>query len=195
MKLPANFALPPNAKVTTVNMAKIEDAMKQDRPIESIASPLTAIVHVKTHNPLNGRRSWQAEHSASKKQINAVWASLVEYSRYATFFAQGCMVVLTRCSAGQLDGDNLQAALKHIRDGVAQWLFGGEVGRHDDNPKVVWKYEQEKAKRGQHFVRIAFHALSQTTVLVPSTPSVAEPLPASDELSPAPPPRHLLWPP
>jgi hypothetical protein len=46
---------------------------------------------------------------------------------------------MTRISPRQLDSDNLAAALKAVRDGIASWL------RIDDgSPLVEWRYEQEK---------------------------------------------------
>ena len=50
-------------------------------------------------------------------------------------------VVLTRVSARQLDTDNLAAAFKACRDGVADWL-----GVPDNNPGITWEYGQRKGK-------------------------------------------------
>ncbi len=56
------------------------------------------------------------------------------------------VVRLTRVAPRQLDSDNLQGALKHVRDGVADWL------RIDDaTPLVAWQYAQEK---GEPSVRV-----------------------------------------
>ena len=59
-------------------------------------------------------------------------------------------VTVTRCSAGELDShDNLRTALKHVVDGVADFL-----GCHDNDPRITWTYAQEKTKRGTHAVKI-----------------------------------------
>lgn len=49
------------------------------------------------------------------------------------------LIRLTRVSPGELDGDNLQGALKAVRDAIASWL------RVDDaTPLIRWEYAQEK---------------------------------------------------
>lgn len=53
-------------------------------------------------------------------------------------------VTLVRISAGTLDDDNVRAALKAVRDGVADAL-----GVDDRDPAVRWQYAQHKAGRGQ----------------------------------------------
>lgn len=56
------------------------------------------------------------------------------------------VVRLTRVAPRVLDGDNLQGALKAVRDGLALWL------RVDDaSPLVRWEYGQEK---GEPSVRV-----------------------------------------
>jgi hypothetical protein len=53
-------------------------------------------------------------------------------------------VTLTRVSPGKLDEhDNLPSAFKHIVDALAAWL-----GLDDSDPRVTWRYAQQKCKRG-----------------------------------------------
>jgi hypothetical protein len=54
-----------------------------------------------------------------------------------------CVVILTRQGPTrvQLDGDNLQGALKAVRDVVANWL-----GVDDADERVRWEYMQAKSK-------------------------------------------------
>ena len=59
-------------------------------------------------------------------------------------------VRITRLSAGELDDDNLRAALKSIRDGVAD-AFGTDDAR---SSRLKFEYAQEKCKRGAYVVRI-----------------------------------------
>lgn len=55
-----------------------------------------------------------------------------------------CVITLTRVAAGTLDAhDNLPSAFKHIVDGLASWL-----GVDDSDPRVAWRYQQQKCKRG-----------------------------------------------
>ena len=51
-------------------------------------------------------------------------------------------VTITRIAPRELDDDNLQAAAKGIRDGVADGL--GLAG--DRHPGLTWIYKQEKGK-------------------------------------------------
>lgn len=50
-----------------------------------------------------------------------------------------CIVTLTRVAPRALDDDNLRAALKSCRDGVADRL-----GIDDRDPRVEWRYGQAK---------------------------------------------------
>lgn len=58
-------------------------------------------------------------------------------------------VTLTRVSPRKCDGDNLQGALKHVRDQVAQ-----ELGLDDGDARLTWLYQQEQRGRGHWGVRI-----------------------------------------
>lgn len=58
-------------------------------------------------------------------------------------------VTLTRLGPLTLDGDNLQRALKAVRDGIADAL-----GTDDGDPRVSWWYAQEKGKPHQYAVRV-----------------------------------------
>lgn len=49
-------------------------------------------------------------------------------------------VTLTRLAPRRLDSDNLQRALKAVRDGVADAL-----GVDDGDPRIEWRYGQRKA--------------------------------------------------
>lgn len=60
-----------------------------------------------------------------------------------------CTVTLTRVSPGTLDDDNLEGALKAVRDGVADAL------RVDDaDSRVRWQYAQAKCQRGAYRVLV-----------------------------------------
>ena len=50
-------------------------------------------------------------------------------------------VSMTRIAPRALDDDNLQTAFKSVRDGVADAL-----GIDDRDPRVAWRYAQEKGK-------------------------------------------------
>lgn len=58
-------------------------------------------------------------------------------------------VYLVRVAPRELDGDNLQRALKACRDGVADAL-----GIDDRDKRVTWLYEQVRGRVKQYAVRI-----------------------------------------
>jgi len=63
------------------------------------------------------------------------------------------VVTLTRIGKRLLDDDNLRGACKSVRDGVADFL-----GVNDADPRVEWKYDQEK---GEYAVRIRIEAQNE----------------------------------
>jgi hypothetical protein len=66
-----------------------------------------------------------------------------------------CTVKITRISPRKLDSDNLQGSLKWIRDAIAEQIIPGKAaGRADDDPRITWKYAQEKGKQG---IKIAIY--------------------------------------
>jgi hypothetical protein len=97
----------------------------------------------------------------AKQQRHAVQWSLIADDHHADepHSFHGCLayqvgapvtVTITRCSAGELDShDNLRTALKHVVDGVADFL-----GCHDNDERITYVYAQEKTKRGTHAVKI-----------------------------------------
>jgi hypothetical protein len=56
-------------------------------------------------------------------------------------------------SAKGLDKDNLQGALKAVRDQVAAWL-----GRDDADDSITWNYGQRPGKTGEWSVEISVEA-------------------------------------
>lgn len=56
------------------------------------------------------------------------------------------VVTLTRLAPRALDDDNLQGALKHVRDGVADAL-----GIDDRDARIAWRYGQAKGPRPGHY--------------------------------------------
>ncbi len=94
----------------------------------------------------NAREMWQQRTSRVKKERKATAWMLAT----ATKPAVPCSVLLTRVapSAG-LDDDNVRAALKGVRDQIAEWL-----GVNDrDNLQVRYRYAQ---KRGPWQVLVEF---------------------------------------
>lgn len=66
-----------------------------------------------------------------------------------------CTVRLTRVAPRPLDGDNLQFALKNVRDTLADLLIPGLAkGQADGDPRIKWEYSQEKGKPKEYSLKI-----------------------------------------
>jgi hypothetical protein len=66
-----------------------------------------------------------------------------------------CYVKLTRVAPRHLDGDNLQVAMKWLRDSIADHIIPGlAVGRADGDERIIWQYDQEKGLTRQYGVKI-----------------------------------------
>ena len=69
-----------------------------------------------------------------------------------------CTVTLTRIAPRQLDDDNLAGGFKSVRDGIADWL-----GVDDRDPRVKWRYEQERGKPRQYTAMATIETEEVTT--------------------------------
>lgn len=103
---------------------------------------IEVIVPVKTVGGLNAREHWRQRAARVKRERQS--AAMIVPTHPLP-----CIVTMTRLSPGELDDDNLQGACKAIRDGVADRL-----GIDDRDPRVTWRYAQERCKRGQFGVRV-----------------------------------------
>lgn len=95
-------------------------------------------VPIRTGRGLNDREHWRARTRRVKAEKDAVLAMLPPMRKTMRY-----IITLTRISPGKLDSDNLQGALKAIRDAVAQRL-----GVDDGSPMLVWHYGQERGAWG-----------------------------------------------
>lgn len=114
---------------------------------------------VRVKNITNERTHWAVKARYSKQ--------LREVARFQTSIAIGLAdedvdsdsdryrVTLIRQSttAQRMDGDGLQAAMKPIRDGIADAL-----GIDDGSDRIEWKYEQEKT--GEYAVEVKIERMA-----------------------------------
>lgn len=69
-------------------------------------------------------------------------------------------VTLKRAGVRFMDEDNLEAALKPIRDGVADALFPNvKQANRDNHSGIQWSYGQEKAKKRDVGIYIIIKAI------------------------------------
>lgn len=104
-------------------------------------------IPIKTVNPVNGSHGhWRTTAAIRKRQRQTTFL-------LAPKFDIPAVITLTRVSAGVLDDDNLRPALKSVRDGIAD-----KLGIADNDPRVTWRYAQQKCKRGTWAVRVTVEA-------------------------------------
>lgn len=103
---------------------------------------------IKTVSALNSREHWR-KRAARVKAERAATALIVK-----PFFTP-CIVRMVRLSSSLCDDDNLQGAMKAVRDEIAK------INGVDDGPTgpITWVYAQEKCKRGTFGVRVEFLAI------------------------------------
>jgi hypothetical protein len=97
-------------------------------------------VQVRTQSEQNNRQHWRPVSKRAKQQRGVTVMVLRGMMRPRP--QAPCVVLLRRVAPGELDDDNLQGALKHVRDGVADVL-----GIDDRDPRVLWKYDQRRVGR------------------------------------------------
>jgi hypothetical protein len=113
---------------------------------------VTVIIPGTVQSAANLRECWQARHRRTQK-LRGHACLLFRAHTGAAFCArlrQGGVVTLTRRAPRKLDEvDNISAALKPIRDGIAE-----AIGINDGSPAVAWRYGQERCLYGSQAVRV-----------------------------------------
>lgn len=101
------------------------------------------LVHlpIRTVSAMNTREHHMARYRRTKAQRTAASLVVAGHIAHARRKLPGRLVVtLTRIGIRQgLDGDNLQASLKAVRDGVADAL-----GIDDGSDRIEWRYAQRR---------------------------------------------------
>lgn len=113
------------------------------------------VIPVKTINEANGSHGhWRVKAKRRKQQRTAAFNAVMFELIAGTSPHFPFVVTMSRISAGTLDDDNLRVSLKAIRDGIAD-----AFGLPDNDPRIEWRYGQEKCKRGAYGVRVRIEAL------------------------------------
>ena len=95
---------------------------------------MSVLLPIRTYSLTNSRVHWRVRSQRAKQQRQA--ACLV-----APKAALPCVVTMTRIGPRKLDDDNLQGALKSIRDGIAD-----KLGVDDSDARIAWRYNQAIGK-------------------------------------------------
>jgi hypothetical protein len=101
----------------------------------------TLEVPIRIQNGCNLREHWGVRAKRVRYERASVsWAFVSRFSRHAKP-PLPAVVTITRLAPRKLDDDNAIAGMKGVRDAVADCL-----GVLDNDPRVTWRYAQEKAK-------------------------------------------------
>lgn len=129
-------------------------------------------VPIRLESEANGSHGhWSAKSLRVKEQRQAVTAASIDAGLHTTAHVIATakksrvvcrwkeppvfplVVTITRVAPRQLDDDNLARSGKAVRDQVAELL-----GVDDRDPRVTWRYAQERAGAREHACRIAIEA-------------------------------------
>jgi hypothetical protein len=107
---------------------------------------LSCTIPIRTVSVLNVREHWTKRARRTKEHRTLTHAMLRSHGKasdvYRSSWPLRFAITLTRMGGRKLDDDNLRAALKACRDGVADWL-----GIDDGDERLTWVYRQEPKKR------------------------------------------------
>ncbi len=115
-------------------------------------------IPLKTVSEGNSREHW---HKAASRHTSQQWWVRCLFNREIRLIPMPCVVTLTRIGPRFLDAEeNLPMAFKWIKDELGACMFPEKVvvyktksgkyaqnkGHADSDPRVTWKYAQEKGK-------------------------------------------------
>ena len=113
-------------------------------------SALEVIIPLRVASTLNLREHWARRAGRIKRERTATAYGLARRCRPLAA-GQSATVTLPRIAPRELDGDNLAAALKGVRDEVAD-----QLGLPNDrDPRVAWRYVQVRGRVKEYAVRIS----------------------------------------
>lgn len=105
---------------------------------------------IRLHNPLNGNREhWTKIAKRRKEERQAAY--LAFHNFHICIDPLPLKITLTRIAPRLFDDDNLGAAFKSIRDGIADRL-----NIDDGSDKIKFEYQQRKGKVREYAVEIEF---------------------------------------
>jgi hypothetical protein len=109
----------------------------------------------------NAREHWKARQRRTRLHRGGAYGRLLEALAGARPMLPA-VVTITRIAPCRLDSDNLATACKSIRDGVAD-----AIGLDDRDPRVEWRYEQERAGVRVYGVRLEVDSLGHEPAPAP----------------------------
>lgn len=104
-------------------------------------------VPVHTVSIANVREHWRSR--AQRAKSHRMHAALALRIAGVAQAPKTAVIVLTRVAPKKLDSDNLQGALKSVRDGVADWL---QID--DGSDRLEWRYAQRRGAPKTYLVEV-----------------------------------------
>lgn len=112
---------------------------------------LVVTVPLRTVSESNTHTHWRGRQRRARIQRHSVWAMLyATYGPAPPWPPGGWCCTLVRIAPRQLDSDNLQGSLKHVRDSVATDYFGTD----DRTSRLSWHYDQRRGTPNEYAVEI-----------------------------------------
>ena len=114
-------------------------------PMELVVSVSTLSIQlpIKTVSEANRFEHWQKRAARQKIYLDLIRLSLAPH---ASRLVLPCTVTVKRYGPKLMDEhDNLRMAFKKIIDVLAEILTGKKRGQGDNDPRITWKYDQEKS--------------------------------------------------
>ena len=99
----------------------------------------------------NKREHWAVKAKRVKEQRGLVAAKVKSEGGDTLESHPWLRVILTRIAPRMLDGDNLQGAMKAMRDGIADVIC---VNKNDRDTRITWGYRQEKRKPKEYAIKV-----------------------------------------
>jgi hypothetical protein len=116
-----------------------------------------SIPNLVTVSELNTREHWAVRAKRAKTQRFTTEVLLRSKLGRYLWTGRKVVVTMTRLGRRNLDDDNLAGAMKHVRDGVADWM-----GVDDGSPLITWRCRQA---RGDVGVMIQVELVEETATI------------------------------
>jgi hypothetical protein len=138
-------------------LEKSTDSNASFEPVTIVLEPLRTVTES------NSGGHWRTRYRRGKKQRELVYYTLRHLLVRPTYLPLPLTITLTRLGRRMMDHDNLVSSMKHITDGVVDFVLDcpGEGHKHDNDPRLTWRYQQRKAGVSRYGVEIRFEARAE----------------------------------
>lgn len=119
--------------------------------------------NLKTQTEKNSTEHWWTRARRARAQRGTVYRWLQHLLGLPCPLTLPLTITLTRVAPGTLDShDNLQSALSHCVDGVADYVAGAYGQGNDRQPGLTWHYAQRTGGAGHYGVEMHLQGTPRT---------------------------------